>query len=47
MMWMENVLFLSFFVVYPVAAAQTPGVCEMHITGDLDLNFQVPQPILG
>jgi hypothetical protein len=47
MKWMENVLFLSFFVVYPVAAAPTPGVCEMHITGDLNLNFQVPQTILG
>jgi hypothetical protein len=47
MKWMKNVLFLSFFVVYPVAATPTPGACEMHITGDLNLNFQVPQTILG
>jgi hypothetical protein len=44
---MKKVLFVSFFVVYPVAAAPTPGACEMHVTGDLNLNSQVPQTILG
>jgi hypothetical protein len=47
MKWMKNVLFVSFFVVYPVAATPTPGSCEMHVTGDLNLDFQVPQTILG
>jgi hypothetical protein len=40
---MKKVLFLSFFVVYPVAAASTPGACKMHVSADLNLNFQVPQ----
>ena len=47
MKWTKKVLFLLFLVVYPVAAAPAPGACEMHITGDLNLNFQVPQTILG
>jgi hypothetical protein len=47
MRWMRKVLCASFFIAYPVAAAPTPGACEMHITGDSNLNFQVPQTILG
>jgi hypothetical protein len=47
MKWTKKVLFVSFFAVYPVAAAPTLGACEMHINGDLNLNFQVPQTILG
>jgi len=47
MKWMKRLLFLSFFVVYPVAAAPTPGACGMQVTGDLNLNFEVPQTIPG
>jgi hypothetical protein len=44
---MKKVLFASFFFALPVAAAPVPGACEMHVTGDLNLNIQVPQTILG
>ena len=47
MNWMKKVLLVSFFIAYPVAAAPAPGTCEMHITGDLNLSFQVPQTIVG
>ncbi len=47
MKWVKRLLFLSFFVVYPVAAAPTPGACGMHVTGDLNLNFEVPRPFLA
>lgn len=35
------------FVVHPVAMAPTPGPAKCTFTGDLNLNFQVSQTILG